>query len=244
VTGGNVQRQFRFTFDNIRACFREVQENGYTVVTCRQYLDLKRQGTGGRILVNRIDIDLSIKKALRLCGIFNDLGIRGSFFVRLHAAEYNPFSFEGYRILKTIRDSGHEIGYHSEVIDEASIWGESAEDCLKRDIDVLNRMLDIRIEGAASHGGMTGLNNLDFWKDRKPSDYGLRYEGYDKQPEFNLFDESLYVSDSNWTSWKCYSKGKLVDGDRRTLGDHSRDGHPLIYSLIHSDTYFDEHFYE
>jgi len=239
-----MEQQFRFTFDNIKACFREVLENGYAVVTCRQYLDMKRQRFRGRILVNRVDIDMSIKKSLRLCDIFNDLGIRGTFFVRLHAPEYNPFSFEGYRILKKIRDSGHEIGYHSEVIDEASIWGESAEDCLRRDIDVLNRILDIRVEGVASHGGFTGLNNLDFWKDRKLADFGLLYEGYDEQPEFNLFKEALYVSDSDWTSWKCYIKGKLVEGDKRSLAEHSRAGHPLIYSQIHPDTYFDEHFYE
>ena len=32
----------------------------------------------------------------------------------------------------------------------------------RRDVDVLNRILDISIRGVASHGGMTGLNNLDF----------------------------------------------------------------------------------
>ena len=36
-------------------------------------------------------------------------------------------------------------------------------------------------EGVASHGGMTGLNNLDFWKDREPSDFGLTYEAYREQ---------------------------------------------------------------
>jgi hypothetical protein len=207
-------------------------------------MDCKQTGNMRRILVNRVDIDLSIKKALRLTNIFNEIDIRGSFFVRLHAAEYNPLSFEGYRILKHIRDSGHEIGYHSEIVDEAAILKEPAEECLRRDVAILNQMLGIRIEGVASHGGMTGLNNLDFWKSHKPSEFGLFYEGYDKQPEFNLFDESFYVSDSNWTSWKCYNRGKLVEGDKRSLGEHTRDDHKVIYSLIHPDTYFDEHFYE
>ena len=48
------------------------------------------------------------------------------------------------------------------------------------DIDVLNRMLDIEIKGIASHGGMTGLNNLDFWQERQPSEFGILYEAYDK----------------------------------------------------------------
>ena len=31
--------------------------------------------------------------------------------------------------------------------------------------------------------------------------------------DIDFFDESLYVSDSEWTRWKCYLKGKLVEGD-------------------------------
>jgi hypothetical protein len=59
-----------------------------------------------------------------------------------------------------------------------------------------------------------------------------------------LFQESFYISDSEWTQWKCYNKGKLVNGDDRSLSEHVIDHHNLIYFLIHSDTYFDRHFYE
>ena len=56
-------------------------------------------------LVNRVDIDCSMVKAEIICNIFNELKITGTFFVRLHANEYNPFSFENYRILKYIKNS-------------------------------------------------------------------------------------------------------------------------------------------
>ena len=39
-------------------------------------------------------------------------------------------------------------------------------------------------------------NNLDFWKNRKPKEFNLLYEGYDKEPEYNLFQEAFYISDS------------------------------------------------
>jgi len=239
-----VNNSFIFSHEILRKHFEDALNNNYKIITLRDYLDYKKRNFSHKIIVNRIDIDLSIKKAEILTKIFNDLKIRASFFVRLHAPEYNPFSFENYRILKFIRDSGHEIGYHSEIIDEAVIWNENAENCLKRDINVLETMLDIKIYGVASHGGLTGLNNLDFWKDKKPSDFGLLYEAYDKNPEFNLFDNSLYVSDSNWTYWKCYDRGVLREGDNRSLGEHSHEGSPIIYSLIHSDTYYKKHFYE
>jgi hypothetical protein len=197
-----------------------------------------------KTVVNRVDIDLSLKKAEILVNIFNLLDIKASFFLRLHANEYNPFSFESYRIIRKIIDNGHELGYHSEIIDQAAIWGEDPESCLLRDIKTIELVFKIKIKGIASHGGMTGLNNLDFWKDRKASDYGLLYEAYDSEPSFNLFNDSFYISDSEWTRWKCYDKGNLIKGDHRTPSEHIYDNHNLIHLLIHPDTYYFRHIYE
>lgn len=234
---------FHFTFSNIEAQYRAALEAGYQFITCLEYAERKND-LPDLTIVNRVDIDLSVKKADRLRDIYDRLGIKASFFVRLHAPEYNPFSFENYRILKAIRDSGHEIGYHSEIVDQAAIWDEDAADLLRRDLAVLNRMLNIEVQGVASHGGVTGLNNLDFWSSSRPEEFGLMYEAYDKEPSFNLFQEAFYISDSEWTRWKCYDRGQLLPGDHKSLGEHLRDRHELIYLLIHSDTYFDRHFYE
>ena len=240
-----MESNFHFTFDNLRTQLESAIDAGYSFVTCSEYCALKAQGNlPSKLIVNRVDIDLSVKKTELLYEIFNLLEIRGTFFLRLHAPEYNPFSFESYRILKKLIDSGHELGYHSEVVDQAAIWNEDPAECLLRDIDLINRMFGIEIRGAASHGGLTGLNNLDFWKNRKPREFGLLYEGYDKEPEYNLFQESFYISDSEWTRWKCYDKGVICEGDHRTFEEHIHDGHELIHLLIHPDTYFYRHIYE
>jgi hypothetical protein len=229
---------FQFTFSNIEKQYKQAIVDGYLFVTCEEYASLRCNNLSDKTIIHRIDVDYSIKKAERLGEIFNKLGIKASFFIRLHAPEYNPFSFENYRIIKFLIDSGHEIGYHSEVIDQEAIWQENAEENLIRDIDVINRIFNIEIKGTASHGGMTGLNNKDFWKERKAETYGLMYEAYE------FLKEAFYISDSEWTQWKCYDKGVLVKGERKTFGEHLKDGHPLIYLLIHSDTYFDHNFYE
>jgi len=234
---------FHFTFTNIEKQFQAAIDAGYIFITCADYVECKHD-LPLLTIVNRVDIDLSVKKADRLRDIFDRLGIKATFFVRLHAPEYNPFSFESYRILKAIRDNGHEIGYHSEVVDQAKIWDEDADYCLRRDLDVLNRIFNTKIKGVASHGGMTGLNNLDFWKDKKANDFDLLYEAYDKSEAFGLFDKSFYISDSEWTRWKCYDKGMLCHDDRQSLVEHVSSKHPLIYLLIHPDTYFDRHFYD
>lgn len=235
--------EFVFTFANLERQYRAALDSGYRFLSCHDYV-IQKNALPARTVVNRVDIDISVRKAERLLDIFDRLRIKASFFVRLHAEEYNPFSFENYRILRAIRDSGHEIGYHSEVVDQSFIWQEDAVNCLMRDLDVMNRLLEIEVRGVASHGGMTGLNNLDFWRDRNPAQFGLSYEAYDKTEAFGLFDSSFYISDSEWTRWKCYDCGVLRSGDRRSFQAHLADGHPLIYLLIHPDTYFDRHFYE
>lgn len=240
-----MSNKFLFTFEYIENQYATAIEKGFSFATCESFVHMKKEGRiPHKLIVNRVDIDLSVKKAEKLGEIYNRLNIPATFFVRLHAPEYNPFSFENYRIIRNLLNDGHEIGYHSEVVDQSAIWGEDTAVCLLRDIDVLNTIFNIDIKGVASHGGMTGLNNLDFWKGRKPQEFGLLYEGYDKEPEFNLFQEAFYVSDSEWTCWKCFNKGNIVEGDRRSLVEHLEDNHSLIYLLIHSDTYYNNHFYE
>ena len=234
-----------FTFDFIEQEYRSLITAGYKFITCEEYALQKRNNNLiNKTIVNRVDIDFSLKKTEILVEIFNRLEIKASFFLRLHAPEYNPLAFESYRIVRKLIESGHELGYHSEIVDQAAIWKQDPEVCLLRDIQTIEQVFDVKIKGVASHGGLTGLNNLDFWKTKRAADYDLLYEAYDKEPGFNLFQEAFYISDSEWTRWKCYDKGKLVGGDNRTPSEHLADNHELIHLLIHPDTYYFRHIYE
>ena len=234
-----------FTFDHLREQYRAALAAGYTVLNCAQYVALRERGAvPERALVNRVDIDVSVKKAARLGSIYRELGIPASFFIRLHAKEYNPFDFENFRIIKSLIADGHELGYHSEIQDQAAIWGEDPETCLRRDLAVVEAMFGQPVKGVASHGGLTGNNNLDFWRDRRPVDFDLTYEAYEEEGQFALFPCSLYVTDSEWVRWKAYRGGKRLEGDVRSLAEHLNEGPDLVYLLIHPETYFDRHVYE
>lgn len=237
-----MKNKFEFTYRNLEEYYKQALDSGYKIITCEQYASSKKVTVP--TIVNRVDIDFSVKKTERLIDIYKKLDIKATFFIRLHANEYNPFSFESYRIIRRIIDEGHEIGYHSEIIDQGVIWNEDPKKCLERDIVTLEKMFNVTIKGVASHGGLTGLNNLDFWDENTPADFGLLYEAYDGK-NLKLFQNSFYISDSEWTQWKCYNKGVLVKDDRRTFGEHLLESkHKLIYLLIHPDTYFDKHIYE
>ncbi|MFA9200292.1 MAG: hypothetical protein ACEQR8_03765 [Cypionkella sp.] len=234
-----------FTFRYLASQYQAALDAGYTVVNCAGYVDLRDRGSvPARTLVNRVDIDVSVKKAERLGAIYRELGIPATFFVRLHAREYNPFDFENFRILRALAADGHELGYHSEIEDQAAIWQDDPERCLRRDLAVMEAMFETRIAGVASHGGMTGINNLDFWRQRQASDLDLLYEAYEEQGRFALFPRSLYVTDSEWVRWKAYRDGQRLEGDHRSLAEHLEDGPDIVYFLIHPETYFDRHVYE
>lgn len=237
-----MNHNFEFTFKNLEKHYKTALDAGYKIITCEEFA--LNNKIDNPTIVNRVDIDLSVKKTERLIEIYKKLGIKASFFIRLHANEYNPFSFENYRIIKRLVTEGHEIGYHSEIIDQSVIWQEDPGECLIRDIKILETMFNTTIKGVASHGGLTGLNNLDFWNDHDPERYNLLYEAYDDN-HLKLFKNSFYISDSEWTQWKCYDRGIHVKDDRRSFGEHIKNGkHRLIYLLIHPDTYFDKHIYE
>lgn len=231
-----------FTFQYIESELDHAKKSGYHFIRCADFVNLSADRPR-KCIVLRVDIDEDVFKVNRLLTIFSTLGIKATFFVRLHG-KYNPFEFGNFLTIKRIINEGHELGYHSEVIDQSDIWSDDAAECLKRDLQVLSSMFGVAIRGIASHSGRTGLNNLDFWRDNKAADFGMLYEAYDDEPGFGLFNKSLYLSDSEWTQWKSYHNGILLNGDRRSLSQHLEDCHSLIYLLIHPETYFDRHPYD
>ena len=83
-----------FTFEYYEEMFKIAKEEGYKIITCLDYIFNHDLYENEKILINRIDIDLSCKHAQIVAEIFDRLNIIGSFFFRLHADEYNLLSFE------------------------------------------------------------------------------------------------------------------------------------------------------
>ena len=111
---------------------------------------------------------------------------------------------------------------------------------LKREIELFETIFKIKIYGTASHGDMTHYNNLDFWKDNKPSDFGLVYEAYDEK----LWNNCRYVSDSEWTRWKAHENGNLMENDRRDPIEHMKDNVKILHFLTHPESWYERYIYE
>ena len=124
------------------------------------------------------------------------------------------------------------------------IWkqfGGDAASCLEKDLKVFENYYGIKIKGVASHGGLTGLNNLEFWKKENQQTLDYYMKLMMRNPLIYLIIP--HISDSEWTRWKCYQNGAIIENDTRSLT--TSDEFPgLVYLLIHSDTYYDQHIYE
>lgn len=100
-----------FKFDHFEYTFQEALRKDYQIITVKDYF-LKKYDENRKILINRIDVDVDCFRARRFAEIFNKLGIKGSFYFRLHGS-YNLFSFEIFNIVKEMVSNGHEVGIHT-----------------------------------------------------------------------------------------------------------------------------------
>jgi len=198
-----------FTFQHYCEIVAEAVGLGYRFALFR---DLAACDPGERVLVMRHDIDLLPRNALRFAEIETGFGVRATYFVRLHARQYNPFDLDTYRVLKTIREQGHEIGLHYEP-EFAALVGEDVREMLRRGKEVLERMLEVEIVSAAAHNP-TLLGQVLQPEDL--ADLGIRHEAY--TPPFNT--ELKYISDSG-ARWRegcvCTFLGRV---DRLQVATH------------------------
>ena len=235
------KREFDFTYTNLENILSDAIEFGYKFITHDQYADNKNYSDN--IILLRIDVDNKINNLKYILPILKKLQIKATVFFRVHSEFYNLFGFESIRIVNQCISDGHEIGYHSEIIDIEMINKIEAQKVLKKDISIMETFFDIKINGIASHGGLTGYNNLDFWKNITPKELGYKYEAY--HVDFQLFNKCLYVSDSENYRWKKYLNGKLIVSDENIDPSKELNNNvEVVNLLIHPGVYYQNHCYE
>ena len=229
-----------FTFAYYKLIFQKALENGYQIITLKEFF-LDEYKRNEKIIVNRIDVDVKIDRLKKIYEIFRELGVKATIFVRLHAPNYNLLSIGNINIIKDLISIGCEIGLHTELEDVGEYCKIDKKELLKKEIELFEILFGIKVYGTASHGDMTHFNNLDFWKNNKPKDFGLIYEAYDKK----LWNNCRYVSDSEWIRWKAYENGNLLENDRRTPIEHILEDKPkILHILTHPESWYDRYIYE
>ena len=159
----------------------------------------------------------------------------------MHSAAYNILNFGTLCLLHDLISDRDEIGLHTELMDAEGFLEADGAVTLRSEIALVETVLGVKLMDSASHGDINQHSNLNFWHKRKPSEFGQLYVAYDPK----LWEGCRYISDSEWTRWKAYNNGVLLDGDRRTPELHAQnDGPDVIYSLTHPDCWYENYIHE
>ncbi len=228
-----------FSFKTYKRIFQTALECDYQVITLRDFFS-GNYDKANNILVNRIDVDIKIERLIQIHNIYQDLNIVGTFFLRLHSPAYNMLSIGNINIINDLLNINCEIGLHTELEDVKGYCGIGQKKLLQKEIELFETLFNTKIFGTASHGDMTHFNNLDFWMEKKAKDFDLLYEAYDSE----LWDNCRYVSDSEWTQWKSYENGQLIENDRRSPIEHIKDGVKVLHLLTHPESWYKKYIYE
>ena len=180
-----------FTFRHYGSFLERALKLGYGF---HDHLSYWRNRAPGRTILLRHDIDNFMKRAVEFAKIEASLGLKATYFVRIHA-EYNPFYVTDYLRLKQIQNAGHELALHSDVLEFADLTGqtERAEDLFRREIRYLELALDCKLYGVSTHRDLnSGVPNSMPWVAAlNLPDFGLEYDAY--HPVF--VKEHKYVSE-------------------------------------------------
>lgn len=76
------------------------------------FIDIVDYKQPGSVCLWRHDLDLSVHRAYRIAQIEREEGVKATYFIHLHSEFYNPLEAENVRLLKEIRDMGHQLALH------------------------------------------------------------------------------------------------------------------------------------
>ncbi|MCA9321937.1 MAG: hypothetical protein KDB53_14440 [Planctomycetes bacterium] len=153
----------------------------------------------GRLFLLRHDIDLSVVAAHAMAKIECALGVRTSYYVRLHAPWYNPGAVGELQLLTSIHAMGHEIGLHYEPRYFEAL-GRDVAAGIRGDIAHLEHQLGFKTKSVSQHEPTVGplVETLP--------------EGYPCAYQRHLVIDMPYFGDSGM-KWRegcvCQKLGKL-----------------------------------
>jgi hypothetical protein len=196
-----------FTLDKYQNLCEVLAEH-YRICTVFEYLKEKPEGN---ITVVRHDVDRNIKNALLMAEREHELGIHSSYYFRY------PFTFRPDIITK-IRDLGHEIGYHYEVLSKTNGNFEKAIDLFQTELAEFRKICPV--DTICMHGSpLSKYNNRDLWSRYDYHAYEITGEAFLSFEQDN--GDLQYLTDTGRT-WS--GRQSLRDVMRTAPGN----GNPVI----------------
>ncbi len=178
------------SYSHYRETLEKFLQADYRFVGISDYFDNKCED---RCVLLRHDIDKSPEKALDLARIENDLGIRATYFVRIHSNYYNPCGYEAYDNLQQIVKLRHHLSLHSEAFDFGRIFGLNPVIVFKKEVEIVRSLFGLDCNCYAPHR----THNSSNFEEREDFHKELSRLGYRSIYEIVADPKWKYLSDSS-----------------------------------------------
>jgi hypothetical protein len=208
-----------FTLNQYKPLLEALLKQGFSFQTFEGFVVKPKP----RVLVLRHDVDKRPQNSLRFAKIQAALGIKGTYYFRMHKHSYNK------ELIKAIADLGHEIGYHYETMDSVSSKFKvksSKLDSIASNEKLIDMAYEefcvnlekfrkiVEIKTISMHGSpLSSYDNRSIWQK-----YDYKKLGIIAEPYFDLdFNKTFYITDT----------GRRWDGDKFNVRDKATEENPL-----------------
>ncbi len=175
-----------------REHYREILEEALKVFDFRLFRERENKQATSPVIYLRHDLDHSLSLAYEMALLEKELNVRSTYFVQSHADFYNPFTDSGTKLLREIKNMGHEIGFHYDL----NYYKKNGIDFNKgflMEKNLIENLIGNEIRSAARHFPHKEIAGQESFS---VSEFSL-YDAYSP-----LFIKSLkYISDSGH-SWR------------------------------------------
>jgi hypothetical protein len=195
-----------FSLAQYRRILQQALAAGFSFQTFSQYLTAPAR----KVILLRHDVDLSLEYAMEMARLENELGVKSTYFVRIHSTRYNLFDRFNFRFLQELLGLGFEIGVHQEVCNFTHNCEDSLE-LLKREKLIIETILGREVYGVATHIPKRNHHSL--------SPEVIDRIGFKYAPDFDVFNrDAVFISDSN-KRWKKYTFDEALSISHKILAN-------------------------
>ena len=176
-----------FTLTKYNEICEIIINSNYKPISVLEYILRKPN----KFVILRHDVDRKVNMALKMAQLEYSLGIISTYYFRKTSEVYRP------EIIKQIKELGHEIGFHYEVLDKAKGDIDVAMKIFQYELDEFRKIAQINT--VCMHGNpWTQWINLDIWKKYDFQDFDIIGEPY-LSIDFN---KVVYFTDTgrNWAN--------------------------------------------
>lgn len=193
-----------FTFHAYRRYLEAIQNRYDPILRFDEYFRMKKKTASFALI--RHDVDRRPLKALRMARLEAQMGIRSTYYFRAKSTVFDP------AIIRAVRRSGHEIGYHYEDLSDAD--GDYVSASVRFGQHLAKFRRHARIDTISMHGRPFSLHdNRDLWRPRQmhsrlKSEYGILGEVY-----LDIdYSDIAYISDTgrNWEPMRANRRDRVA----------------------------------